>query len=499
MKWKDLLAEWSGEPLTCDAADTVVRDIVYDSRRAAADCVFVCIRGMSTDGHVFAPDAYNKGCRLFVVERALDLPGDAAQYRTDDSRAALASLSAAFFGHADRALCLVGVTGTKGKTTVASLAAQLLTAAGVETGYIGSNGIIYKDVHEPTANTTPESYELHRVFRRMVDAGVRAVVLEVSSQALFLGRVRGLTFPVTVFTNLAPDHIGPKEHPTFEHYRKCKASLFSEYQTETIVYNADDVSWKDMLAETACAKRISISLQHKEAQLYADQIAAAQAASAPGVHFDLTVLGHTQSVFLSMPGAFNVSNALAALAVMGEVCSRLTDLTPACVLSSAVQTLATAHVTGRLEAVPLYPDRVFVIDYAHNGYSLTSVLQVLRAYQPKRLICLFGSVGGRTKGRRAELGRAAAEAADRLIITSDNPDREDPQAIMEEISLAAPHSEKVLIADRGEAIAYAVRMSAPGDIVLLAGKGHERYQLIDGVKHPFCERDLLLSAAKLPV
>ncbi len=500
MKWKDILAEWSGgEALTLDADHMTVKDIVYDSRRASADCVFVCMSGMSVDGHAFAPDAYRRGCRLFVVERRLDLPKDAAQYRTDDSRSALARLSSIFFGHADRELCLVGITGTKGKTTVAALAAQLLTAAGVEAGYIGSNGIMYREVHEPTANTTPESYELHRTFRRMADAGVRAVVLEVSSQALFMGRVKGLSFPVTLFTNLAPDHIGPKEHPSFSHYKQSKASLFSHYNTETIIYNADDKAWREMLADAAPSQRISFSLRNRQADFYAENIQVAQSASTPGVRFDLTANGATHPVFFSMPGEFNVANAMAAMAIAQAVCERLQIKTAEEVMGCTLQALSQAYVAGRFEAVPLFSDRAFIIDYAHNGYSLTSVLHALRAYHPKRLVCLFGSVGGRTQGRRAELGAAAAAAADLLIITSDNPDQEDPQVIMEDISRAAVNCEKVLIADRAAAIAYAVRQSRPGDIVLLAGKGHERYQLIDGIKHPFCEKALLQAAAKLPV
>ncbi len=492
MLWRDILREVSLMPLGVDASSRTVDAVVYDSRRATKGSVFVCLSGANVDGHDYAPEAYRRGCRIFVTARTLFLPKDAAQYQTADTRAALADISASFFGHADKSLCLVGVTGTKGKTTVSCMAAELLNRLGIKTGYIGSNGVSYGTHSEDTANTTPESYELHRLFRQMADDSVRVVVMEVSSQALFMRRVFGLTFPITVFTNLAPDHIGPTEHPTYEHYRDSKATLFSDYGTELAIFNADDVAAETVLAHSSAKRHASFSLKDRGADYFADNPVRENSPSVPGVRFSLTAKGATFDARLAMPGAFNVSNALAALATADGVLHYLGQKSD---METLLAGLSDIHVAGRFEAVPLFSDRAFIIDYAHNGYSLSSVLSTLREYRPKRLVCLVGSVGGRTFGRRGELGAAASDA-DLLIITSDNPDREDPAVIMEDISKAAKNVDKVLIADRREAIFYAVKHSAAGDIVLLAGKGHERYQLIRGVKEPFCERELLMAAAE---
>ena len=496
MIWEDVLQLLKGISSGARASEQAVTDLVYDSRKARFGCVFFCLRGAARDGHDYADEAYRAGCRLFVAERVLSLPEDASVCLVADAREALAVLSAAFFGHADKELFLLAVTGTKGKTTVSSLAAQLLCSLGVKTGYIGSNGIVYGDVREETVNTTPESYQLHRTFRQMADAGVRCVVMEVSSQALFTHRVRGLSFPVGVFTNLAPDHIGPGEHPTFEHYRECKASLFSDYGVDTVIYNEDDTAYEAMLRGAKEARRISFSLKNQAATYAAGDILPSRSPSVPGVAFHLAYGGKVWDAEIAMPGDFNVANAMAALALTREALVRMGKGAAAEDIALILSHLAGVRVAGRFESVPLFDDRAFIIDYAHNGYSLSSVLRVLRAYAPKRLVCLFGSVGGRTYGRRTELGAAAAKEADLLIITSDNPDREDPKGIMEEIARAAGNAQRIMIEDRRDAIFYAVRHSLPGDIVLLAGKGHENYQLVKGVKYPFSERALLKEAAE---
>lgn len=469
-----------------------VGTLTADSRHAKADALFVCVSGMTVDGHDYAPEAYRRGCRLFVVERTLDLPDDAMLCTVKNSREALASLARAFYGHPDRALLLIGVTGTKGKTTVSSMAAQLLCALGVKTGYIGSNGVIYGEHREETVNTTPESIELYRHFRHMADAGVRAVVMEVSSQALYLGRVCGMTFPITLFTNLALDHIGGNEHPTFEHYRQCKASLFSEYGTECMICNLDDEA-AALMRENTCASRVlTYSIADDRADLYAADITSGASVSSMGSRFSLIYEGERrEDCILSIPGDFNVSNALGAMAIAAEALVRLScDRT----IEQLIAHLPSLCVSGRFETVPLFPDRAFVIDYAHNGYSLEALLTTLRTYCPQRLICLVGSVGGRTYGRRREIGHAL-RLCDYAIITSDNPDSEDPMQIIRDIA-AACDCPYTMIADREEAVDYAVTHSRAGDIVLLAGKGHERYQLVRGEKLPFCERELLFTARK---
>lgn len=481
------------EGLTCSyearMGESEVLSLTADSRKATEGALFVCVGGMTVDGHDYAPEAYRRGCRLFIVEKTLDLPSDALQCKVENSRMALADLARAFYGFPDRELLLIGVTGTKGKTTVSSMASQLLCALGVKTGYIGSNGIIYGERHEESANTTPESIELYRHFRSMADDGVRAVVMEVSSQALYLGRVRGMTFPITLFTNLAVDHIGGNEHPTFDHYRQCKKSLFSDYGTECMIYNADDEAASVMREQTSALRTVGYSLANSSADLYASNLLFGDSVASMGTSFSLSDQGKHFDACLNMPGEFNVSNALGAIAVAKEVLARL-----ACARTTEqiLAHLPSLCVSGRFETVPLFDDRAFVIDYAHNGYSLEALLTTLRTYAPKRLVCLVGSVGGRTYGRRREIAHAL-RLCDFAIITSDNPDKEEPMQIIREIAefCECPYT---MIADRAEAIDYAVENSREGDIILLAGKGHERYQLIGGQRVPFCERELLTEA-----
>ena len=498
MLFQYMMEELPSRRVGKDASKEDIVEIVYNSSRAAPHTVFVCLVGANFDGHSFAQDAYGRGCRVFIAERELNLPRDASVSIVKSSRLALAVLSAAFFGHPERELKLVGITGTKGKTTTAVMITDIMLSIGENAGYIGSNGVNFAGRHYETGNTTPESHEIFRFLREMVDCGVRVAVLEVSSQALYKSRVYGLRFDIAIFTNLAPDHIGPGEHPTFEHYRDSKAELFEKYGCTSVIYNLSDPGYRHMLANCTCENRVSFG-GTPDADFYADRISISREDGVLGTTFELHALDCAISVSLSMPGRFNVANATAAIAAsillvrkygLAPSHANDPDFSLLAVISSAISSIA---VKGRFEVVHVLPDRHFVIDYAHNGYSLEVVLEVLREYAPKRLVCLFGSVGNRTFGRRAELGRVASRMCDACIVTSDNPNTEDPMQIIEEICEAfVPNGcAPVKIPDREVAIRYAVERSLPGDIVLLAGKGHENYQLIRGKKLPFSERELI--------
>ena len=465
----------------------VITRVCHDSRTTDADAVFVCIRGALVDGHAYALSAYNRGCRVFVCEREPDLPSDALILTVPETRKALAELSAKLYDYPHKKLRIIGVTGTKGKTTTALLIRHMLNENGIPTGYIGSNGIDYGDVHIEPINTTPESGDLQRYMHLMVEAGIKCLALEISSQALFMYRVHGLSFDTCIFTNLAHDHIGEHEHPTFEHYRDCKHALFTDYGMEYALYNGDDPHAAFMMTGCRAKQREPFS-QNADAPYRATDIGLFRKGTRLGCRFTCTLPDGRLSLTLPIPGDFNVYNATAALAV----CHRM-GLTH----EQIAHSMSTARIQGRFETVDALPDVTFVLDYAHNGVSLTSALRTLRLYEPTRLICLFGSVGGRTEMRRPELGRAAASLADFCILTSDNPDREPPERIIDQIALqfgddTCPY---IKITDRAKAIEYAVNMAEPGDIVLLAGKGHEDYQLICGRKEPFSERNLILSAA----
>lgn len=461
-----------------------ISDITYNSKNAAEGVLFVCLVGAVTDGHRYAADAYLRGSRVFVTEKDITLPEDAVILKVKNTRRALALLSAAFFDHPEKKLTIVGVTGTKGKSTIAEMTRHILTENGIPAASVGTVGVRIGDVLTPTANTTPESYELFRIFADIERRGIRHAIIEVSSQGVKLDRIYGIPFHVAIMTNLSEDHIGGAEHPTFEDYKACKKELFS--RTENAIFNADDPYFDEFYAETNVTA-YTYSIREK-ADYTAKAITPVMTENGFATAFILETESAKAEVSLPFPGEFSVSNALAAISAakllgVGE--------------EDAAEALATATVKGRFECIHTPIAGVtFVIDYAHNGESLSSALRALRAYGPSRLICLFGSVGGRTEIRRRELGIAAAEYADFSILTDDNPDRESSADIISDIEKhmnGAPH---IAIPDRKEAIEHAVSIAREGDIILFAGKGHENYQLIGGKKIPFSEKDCILSAAE---
>lgn len=466
-----------------------LKHLCNDSRKATPLSAFFCIVGAIADGHDYALAAYMNGCRVFVCERRPDgLPDDALVIiARDGTRVALAEAAAEFYGHPERGMTLVGITGTKGKTTTACLICSMLSKCGRQAGYIGTNGVDFLDHHYDTVNTTPESCEIFFYLSLMKECGIKIAVIEASSQALLLDRLHGIKFDICVFTNLYPDHIGKYEHPSYENYRECKLKLFSEHCRGTAVVNIDSPEAPAVLAAAKNTRIFTCSSSGNPADFRASDIETSNQNHMAKTLFTCTDSRGKTEMCLGFPGEYNVSNALLAFAV----CSLFEDDRKA--LADA---LAESKVKGRFESF-FYGGVNYIIDYAHNGASLRSVLGALRECHPKRLICLFGSVGGRTFNRREQLGRAAAELADISIVTSDNPDCEDPEKIIDDICAYFPDDSKYFrIADRADAIRFAVRIAQPGDIVLLAGKGHEKYQLICGVKVPFIESNILASACE---
>lgn len=462
------------------ASKTVYR-IGYDSRKIQKDDIFVCLTGFKADGHQFATAAYNNGCRVFLCERKPTLPGKALVMLVPNTRAALASLSAYFYGNPADKLKIIGVTGTKGKTTTALLISSILNKSGKSCAYIGSNGVIINGKRTETVNTTPESRDLHHYFALMVRADVHYAVMEVSSQSLISHRIDGIPFEIKIFTNLSPDHIGDGEHTDFNEYRNAKASFFNGYNG-TVIYNSDSPDAEAVIGGHGDGARlISFGMETADfagrgGSLYRDD-------TALGIEFECMHADDFVPIKLRSPGAFSIYNGLAAIAAADCV-----GISP----RASADILRETSVTGRFEIVTGLAGRTFIIDYAHNGESMRRALAALREYDPARLIVVFGSVGGRTKGRRRELAEAASALADISIISSDNPDYENPLDIIDEIELyMAPKHEYIKIPDREAAVRYAVRMSEPGDIVLFAGKGHETYQLVYGKKLPLIEADII--------
>lgn len=466
--------------------DRRVSEVVYDSRKIVKDCLFICICGYNTDGHDFAREAADKGAAVLVVQKEVELPGgsDVTVIRVEDTRYAMAFISAAYFGHPADRLKVIGITGTKGKTTTTYLIKSILESAGYKTGLVGTIETIIGERHIPAAGTTPESFLLQKYFKEMEEEGCQIVVMEVSSQGLKLHRTQGFTFEIGIFTNLEPDHIGPNEHADFEEYQACKGLLFQ--QCRLGIVNIDDVHTQAVLKGHTC--RLETYGFDKSADFYADNLELVKKPGELGI--DFTVGGKMNfRVEVPTPGRFSVYNALTAIAV----CSHFKVEVP-----QIQKALLGAHVKGRIEMVPVSGQFTLLIDYAHNEMSLKSLLTTLREYQPARLVCLFGCGGNRDKARRYGMGEVSGNYADLTIITSDNPRFEEPQDIIEDIKTGIHRTKGkfVEICDRREAIAYAIDHGQPGDIIVLAGKGHEDYQEIKGVKYPMDERVLIAGILK---
>lgn len=461
------------------AVDREVTQLVYDSRKAAEGCVFVCIRGAVADGHSFAAQVCAAGAAALVVEEPVDVPDDVTLIQVEDTRLALAELSAAYFGYPAEQLRTIGITGTKGKTTTTYMIKSILEHAGHRVGLIGTIETIIGDTHIPAVNTTPESYVIQESFRKMVDAGLTAVVMEVSSQGLKLHRVGGFVFDIGIFTNLEPDHIGPNEHASFEEYMECKGMLFR--QCRLGIVNADDAHTKELLAGHTCELE-SYGLS-ADAELRAEDMELTRGNGYLGVKYHVRGLVDCP-VEIHVPGRFSVYNSLTAIAVCRHFGVTTENIRSA---------LLAAKVRGRIEIVKVSDDFTLMIDYAHNAMSLESLLSTLREYEPERLVCMFGCGGNRSKLRRYEMGEVSGRMADLTVITSDNPRNEEPQAIIDDIKkgIAKTDGAFVEIADRKEAIRYVIANAKAGDCIVLAGKGHEDYQEICGVKHHMDERELI--------
>ena len=477
---KELLSELT---FTCERGnlEKEITAVVYDSRKIVEGCLFVCIKGANFDGHQAAAEAAEKKAAAIIVSQEVELPkqSETTLIRVEDTRYALAFVSAAWFDHPAKKLTTIGITGTKGKTTTTYLVKSILENAGRKVGLVGTIEIIIGDTHIHAVNTTPESYLLQEYFAKMVESGCDTVVMEVSSQALMLHRTQGFVFDFGIFTNLEPDHIGPNEHKDFAEYLSCKAKLFN--QCRYGYANIDDEHFAEITKNATCP--IETFGLNENADLVAYDVELTRDRDFLGVDFGLkgTCEG---KISCGVPGTFNVHNALGAISIAGHMGVTVEQMNKA---------LRHFSVKGRVQIVPTGYDYTLIIDYAHNAVALESILNTLRAYDPPRLISLFGCGGNRSKLRRYEMGEVSGKLADFTIITSDNPRFEEPQAIIDDILIGMKKTdgEYISIIDRHEAISYAMHHAQPGDIVVLAGKGHETYQEIEGKKYHMSEEEIV--------
>lgn len=478
MKLEKLLERLEYECIS-GSLDVDVKDVINDSRKVSEGTLFICIRGAVADGHAYAPEVVKKGARVLVVEEAVPVPEDVTVIKVKDSRYAMALISAAWFGYPAEKLKVIGITGTKGKTTTTYMVKSILESAGHRVGLIGTIEAIIGDETIPAKNTTPESCTIQEYFAKMVEAGCDCVVMEVSSQGLMLHRTAGIPFEIGIFTNIQPDHIGPAEHASFEEYMHWKGMLFK--QCRIGIVNADDEHLSQVLEGHTC--RIETFGFSEKADLRAEDPHMVTRPGYLGIDYHVTGL-MDMDVEIDIPGRFSVYNSLTAIAICRHFGVEKKDI---------IEALKKAKVKGRIEMVKVSDEFTLMIDYAHNAMSLESLLTTLREYHPKRLVCLFGCGGNRAKSRRYEMGEVSGRLADLTIITSDNPRFEKPEDIIADIETGIRKTEGkfVRIPDRKEAIAYAIHHGQPGDVIVLAGKGHEDYQEIEGKKYPMDERVLI--------
>ena len=451
--------------------DESIDDIVYNSKYAQKGTLFVALRGALSDGHKYIKDAYEKGVRVFVVEddSMAHAYVDATFIKVNDTRKALAIISRNFFNKPDEDITMIAITGTKGKTTTANIIYEALKKMGAKPGIIGTNGVFYADKEEAVDNTTPECYEVYRILNNMREEKITHCVLEASSIGLKMKRLYGINFDIGVFTNISHDHIGGIEHPDFDDYFHSKMLL--KDISKKFIYNEDD----EKLRETI-KSGINFSI-NEESDYKAENIVISD--DIFKIQSDFDINGKVFEV--KSISKYDIYNYLAAISVLKEIGYDWSEI---------IDAVKNISIRGRFEEINVN-DRLYIIDYAHNYISLKSILETLKHFKKNKIITVFGSVGGRSEKRREELAEVSNELADISIVTSDNPNFEDPEKICNEIAsfIKGVHYTEP---DREKAIKLSYEISEVGDIIVVAGKGHETYQLIRGEKVHYSDKECIL-------
>ena len=456
--------------------DAEIGALTANSREKCANGLFFCIRGGTVDAHNFAPQAIENGCVALVVERKLNI--DCPQVLVTDVRAAMTRIASAFNGHPQQRMKLIGITGTKGKTTTTFLLKSIFEAAGIRCGIIGTTGCIAGSTKLPSRLTTPDPIEMFQILRIMADAGVQVVCMEVSAHALHLRKLVCMTFEAAAYTNLSQDHLD--FFGTMEKYFEAKKLLFSADMVRNAVVNVDEETAPQIMDGLVCPT-LTYGISAK-ADLFARDIEITES----GVSFTLSLRNlHSKRIHLLLTGMFNVYNALVAAACALIVGVDLEDI------KKGLE--AVVSVPGRVEMLATDTPYRMILDYSHSPDALENILHTVREFCRGRIILVFGCGGDRDKGKRPMMGEIAGKLADYSILTSDNPRFEDPMDILAAIEkgIEPTGAKYEVIESRREAIRQAMEMAVGGDIVVLAGKGHETYQDICGVKHPFDEKEIV--------
>ena len=474
MKLRQILKDISISAL-CAELDMEIAEIYYDSRKVEKGGLFFAVKGFESDGHRYIAAAVERGAVCVGCQEPPDF--EIPYVLVEDSRRALAICSRNFFGDPSSEMTMIGVTGTNGKTTSTYLIKHLLEVClDAKVGLVGTNGNMIGSEFLPTEYTTPESYELQKLFAQMLESGCTHIVMEVSSHSLALDRVEGIKFEVGIFTNLTQDHLD--FHRDMDDYAKAKAKLFKNCKKGAFNIDSD---WAELMMDSATCQIFTFSEKRNEADLVAKDVRLAPS----GVRFCALNGDNLQRMKLGIPGLFSVYNALGVIA-----CGLLLDIP----LADCAEALSAAKgVKGRVEVVPTDGDYTVLIDYAHTPDALENVLKAMKNIAEGRVVLVFGCGGDRDRTKRPIMGRIAGENADFVVITSDNPRTEEPEAIISEIAegMKGSRTPSKLITSRPEAIEWAIDKHRPGDIIVLAGKGHEDYQIIGKTKYHMDEREIV--------
>lgn len=475
VKLKQILKETKFISLT-GRDDILISDITCNSREVSAGSIFVCIKGFKTDGHKFAGDAAGRGASCIVVTDDVEVSG-VAVVKVKDARKAMAEMAAALYSHPSREIKVIGVTGTNGKTTTTHLIKSIIEMAGIKTGLIGTNSIVIDGKETSSERTTPESCLFQKYLRQMVDSGAKYCITEVSSHSLELNRVDCTKFAAAAFTNLTHEHLDL--HGSMENYAAAKAKLFE--MCDIAVMNADDSYSMDIAAKTSCEKVYTYSCKNKKAHYFASDIKLSE----KGIIYNFNHKNASSPLKSHIHGMFNVYNSLAAAAVCSALGFSDEEIAKGLIISKGAK--------GRAEFLRINAPFSVMIDYAHTPDGLYNILKTVKEFATGRIITVFGAPGDRDRAKRPEMGEIAGKYSSYCIITSDNPASEKAEDIIEEIKPGMLRSgcEFKTVVDRKEAIHFALDMAKEKDIVLLAGKGHENYQITSEGKIPFSEEEIV--------
>ena len=478
MKLRELLKDVSYELVQGDL-DIEISDIAYNSRKVNGSTAFVALKGFRVNGHDYIDKAIELGCKVIIVCEDVNVDESITVIKLEDTRVDLSKISRTLFGYPDKEIITITVTGTKGKTTTSSMIKKVLDDSGNTCGIIGTLGVSFLDKYYHTVNTSPESYDVFKYMREMLDNGVKYLVMEISSQSLKLKRWSNVIFDYAIFTNLSLDHVGDDEHDSFEDYMYCKSLLFK--QARVGIFNIDSEYYDYMCGDASCE---IYSFGYNEKALY--RISSTKnILTGNFIGIDLSCEGKVKDTFrVSIPGDFTAYNAIACI----SICDML-----GIDMNSVKKSLEDVFVKGRLEPVKISNKFNVLIDYAYQGVAMENVLHTIKLTNPKRIVSMFGCGGNRSRQRRFDCGEISGKYADLSILTADNPRYEDNNEIIKDIlvGMEKTDGEYVIVPDRRDAIKYSIVNAKEGDVVLILGKGHEVFQEINGVEYPFDERVII--------